>query len=675
MNDSHGKGGEAGGSDAGAPPPDCLDATGGVLDGVQLDVHGACFVVRAYQGMVEGDFITLRFDVRGPNEASAEFNVTEGWAGKDIVLWVPKDAVAAAAGCHVDVDYVIQPGSGGTIRNSAPLKLSIGKRRRHYRSTTMYLDQDSGSRRDAAATLEEPTVEESVGNKLDPTLDQGTVVVPLYAGKAPNDVVTMYWVGKDPASSTNDSFRVTSTNQGRVIRFYVDGQYIAANNRTTVEVYYEAARANGSNDGSIHIMLEVGEQAGEPGLVDPPAVEGVQNGVLNLENVPAGGAPATVAAYEGMAHYDVVFIDINGGEWEDGKQIATQAEIGQPVAFTIPREVLAMFSGREVSMRTTVIPASGGDSIRSNEVKFRILEPVGALPEVIVPLADGDALDPEQVVTPTVEVVVKPYQGIAEGDVITFTWRNTSGTPAPFTDVKTVGAIPQQDYVFEVPRAHVDQNIDKWAILSYTVVRGGAPAKPSGDLTLYIGAPFEAAATLDATGKDYIVAEKPPLVVPDFGSYTREAKFGTEPYTYATDDASIATVDNTGRVVATGNGTATISATDSLGVGRSYPITVKGVKQLFFVSASANFAGAQAACAAAGLRTVTLDEMKSFWRGYFPSTGPVAGYMGWLGYLFWTGTQIGAGTAYAYDLNGASEQGNAIGRNEADFLQVVGIAP
>ncbi|WP_254915964.1 hypothetical protein [Pandoraea sp. PE-S2T-3] len=306
---------------------------------------------------------------------------------------------------------------------------------------------------------------------------------------------------------------------------------------------------------------------------------------------------------------------------------------------------------------------------------MRILEPVGELPVVDVPLAEGGSIDPDAVIGPSVAVVVKPYQGIAEGDVITLTWTNASGVPAAFVETVTVGGTPQQDYVFDVPRAHVDQNRDQSALLSYTVKRGGGAPVASDALTLFIGEAFEAAVSVDATGKGYLVAEKPPLVVPAFATYTREGKFGTGPYTYQTSDADVAQVNNAGVVVATGNGSATISATDSLGQTRSHSLTVVGIRQVFFVSASANFAGAKVACTAAGLDMVSLDDMKAFWRGYYPSTGPVAGYMGWLSYLFWTGTQIGAGTAYAYDLNGGSEQGNATGRNEADFLQVIGIAP
>ena len=454
------------------------------------------------------------------------------------------------------------------------------------------------------------------------------------------------------------------------------GNYIAANDRGTVEIWYGVVHSAGGDDESIRLTLEIGEQPGEPGDVDPPEIEGVQNGVLNLESVPRDGALATVMQYPSMREYDVVYFSIRTDviEWEDGVPI-DELQVGKPVEMTIPRFELERVSGREVKLKTVVIHTVGGDRIESAASPIRILAPVGDLPEVDVPLADGESLDPEQVTGPSVQVVVKPYTGVAVGDVITFTWTNASGAPAPFVGTQTADDPPQHDYVFEVPSAHVDQNVDKAATLSYTVARGAAQPKPSASLTLYIGEAFEAAATLDATGKHYILAEKPPLAVPEYGTLLREAKFGAGPYVYRSSDETVASVDAAGRVTARGNGTATITATDSGNQSRSYPITVAGVVQLFFVTASANFAGAQAACASANLRVPTLDEMKAFWAGYYPSVGRVAAYMEWLSYPFWTGTTQGAGLAYAYDLNGDSEQGNVIGRNEADFMQVVGIFP
>ncbi|VVE36619.1 hypothetical protein PHO31112_03916 [Pandoraea horticolens] len=543
----------------------------------------------------------------------------------------------------------------------------------------MVLHQDASQTRDGAAPLEQPEVKEAVDGVLDPNLSTATVVVPIYTGKEVGDEIEMFWKGRTPVDSTDDSIRVTVANKGRPTNFYVEAQYIQPNEGTKVEVSYTVTHANGSTDGSLPLYLSIGQQTPVLGEVQPPVVDGVaKNGVLNLESVPQQGARAMVSPYLGMQLFDVVFIEINDRDYEWGaKSIDTPAQVGQPVEFTIPRDILAGYAGQTIELRSTVIPAKGGKSV-SPSLPVLVLEPVGALPKAVVPLAtgDGNALDPKTVTGPTIEVVVKPYPGVAERDVIAFTWKNSNDLPPqPFQQSQTAPQNPQKDYSFPVPRAYVDQNIDGSADLFYTVTRGTV-TKPSDGLTLWIGNAFQAPAKLDLTGRGYIVAEKTPPTVSDAYCYQRSANFGQAPYTYVSSDPAVVTVDkNTGKVAPVDNGTAIITATDSQKVSRAYPITVSGVRKVYFVSGSANFKGAQAACAAAGLATLTLDEMRQFWRLYYPSAGPVADYLSWLSYPFWTSTNIGAGTAYAYDLNGDSAQGNATGRNQDDYLQVTGIAP
>lgn len=377
-----------------------------------------------------------------------------------------------------------------------------------------------------------------------------------------------------------------------------------------------------------------------------------------------------MAPYEGMGIGDIVFIDINDSAWEDYVMILHAVQVGQPVSFVIPKAELQRYSGTTITVGTVV--ANNGELIESNRLSIRVVEPVGELPVVRVTGAIGNSLKPEDIVGNFVEVIVGPYPGIAEGDRITFRWVNASGSPAPFEATRDVGATPAQDYVFEVPRAHADQNQDLSATLSYIVTRGTAQT-PSDPFVLWFGEAFEAPHDVDMSIYRYIVGKKAPVSVPAFARLSREAKFGTAPYRYESTDPTLASVDSAGNVTFLGSGTVQISATDNRNETRSFTLTIRGLKRMFFVSPSADFAGAAAACAAAGLDVPTIDDLKAFWVTYFESSGPVAIYMGWLSYLFWSGTPLGAGTAYAYDLNGLDEQQNAKGRNEADYYQVVGV--
>jgi hypothetical protein len=522
--------------------------------------------------------------------------------------------------------------------------------------------------------LAKPSVLEAVDGVLNPDLPEATVVVPVYTNKAAGDRITMHWKAPTPEGSTDDGIRITDASKDRPSYFYVEAEYIKVNEGSRVEVSYVVHRPDGSDDSSEPLYITIGESKPEPGKVEPPDVEGVVDGVLNLASVSDQGANAAVRPYHGMALYDVVFIDINVNEWERAVQIDTPDKVGKPVQFVIPKSVLTGYTGQTIKLTTTVVPAKG-DIFGSLPLPVRVLEPVGALPKPSVPLAEDDVLDPKKVTGATVEAIVKPYPDIAEGDVIHFTWENTSGVPAPFTHSATAPKDPEKDYPFQVPRAQVDQNIDGSARLWYVVTRGSVTSRPSDTLALWVGDAFLAPAKLDLTGRGYIVTDKLPPVVPEAFTYTRKAKFGQPPYTYKSGTPSVATVDNQGKVTAISNGTSIISATDSKNQSLAYTLTISGVLNLFFVSGSASFSGAQAACTAAGLRSITLDEMRQFWQLYYPSAGPVSAYQGWLGYPFWTATELGAGTAYAYDLNGASAQGNATGFDETEYMQVAGIAP
>ncbi len=540
----------------------------------------------------------------------------------------------------------------------------------------MVVKKNINDESDSTPQLEQPSVEEAPDGILDPAAPSATVVVPVYAGKAAGDHITMYWEAETLEGSTQDDLPVNEAAKTRVAKFTVEAKYIKIDAGTQVKVYYTVQSVIGSQQSSKVLLINIADD--DQGLhnVQPPAISGVTDDVLNLESVPAEGATATVPPYEPMQIDDIVFIEINEGDWEDSKDIKTEEEIDSPLVFTIPRDILKGYSGQTIILSTRVF--RGTSRFDSPKSSVRVLEPIGPLPPVTVPLAPDGILDPKKVTETSVEVIVEPYEGIAKGDEIEFTWLNDNGDPPPYRDNKTAGSVPQK-YTFNVPSAQVTQNINGRATLSYTVKRGSASPKLSDEMALWIGESFEAPAKLDLGQIKYILAtEKLPPTIPENFYFVREAQFGEAPYIYNSDNPAIATVDNKGQVVAIGNGIVNISATDVHNQTYAYPLTVSGVCKLEFVSASASFAGANLACTEETLRVPTLEEMRRFWKLYTDGgSGPVAGYLGWLPYPFWTGTEMGGGTAYAYDLNGTSPsgEGNATGRDKADYLQVVGITP
>ncbi|WP_157122777.1 hypothetical protein [Pandoraea oxalativorans] len=157
-------------------------------------------------------------------------------------------------------------------------------------TTTSTSAQRTGSsasvarRRHAGVTnLPAPTLPhlESGGGILDPNLPRTNVTVPVYDGKALDDLITLHWDAPVTGVYT-DSVPVTTPNLGIPITFQVVKEEIKPNEGTTVHVFYTVSRNGVVVETSLPTDVPVGEQVAEPGDVEPPAIEGVAGGVLNL---------------------------------------------------------------------------------------------------------------------------------------------------------------------------------------------------------------------------------------------------------------------------------------------------------------------------------------------------------------------------------------------------------
>ncbi len=525
----------------------------------------------------------------------------------------------------------------------------------------------------ALAVLDPPTMAKAPDGKLPPATTHVQVDVPVYAGKQLQDEVTMRWTGHDAAASTSDDLPVNAGNLSRALHFDVEDEFIRANDGYIVTVTYEVARNGVTVGESSPLKIAVGDALPEPGDLAPPQVQGLVAGVLNLETVDAvQGALMTVAPYSGMAQWDAVAVSSVEGTFEQSR-IIDKGDVGQPVPVQVPKATLSESSGTTIHVYTTVVHE--GKVRQSASIPVLLLEAVGTLAAPRVPAAENGDLDPAKVQL-AVQAVVDRYSAIAQGDIITFSWNNASSPiDSPHPHTVTVSDTSKAEYVFEVAKEAVTNNVDGLARLSYTVTRGAADPKASASLDLWIGESFQEPATLDLSNKNVILSDKPPKVAPTECLLTRVAKFGTAPYTYASSNKRVATVDASGTVTALRDGMSQITATDSNGASRSYTVTINGIKVLAFLAGSTNYAGAGKSAQAMGMRVPTKDEMQRFWDLYSPSSGPVASYLGWLPYPFWTGTDMGAGTVWIYDLNGTSARNNADGADMTTFQQAVGIAP
>lgn len=214
-----------------------------------------------------------------------------------------------------------------------------------------------------------------------------------------------------------------------------------------------------------------------------------------------------------------------------------------------------------------------------------------------------------------------------------------------------------------IPKAVLVENLGKDVAVDYSITNVGQ----SYALEFKLGQGFAGAVEFDLASHNYIVAythsqARPPEQLPDFTRMQRVLPGATG---YASDNESVARVDNQGIVTAVSNGQATITASGAPGGSASYQLTVKGIAELHVVSSKANWEGAERLCNELGLALPTPGDFARLLDFYPP---PVDSYLELPNYPVW-GTFLGANTANTFDLN----RGVAEAQDIAAQLQAAGI--
>ncbi|MGP6460824.1 Ig-like domain-containing protein [Pseudomonas parakoreensis] len=289
----------------------------------------------------------------------------------------------------------------------------------------------------------------------------------------------------------------------------------------------------------------------------------------------------------------------------------------------------------------------------------------------IVKEAPLGILDPQTLPPDGATVTIEPWVPMRYLDHVYLFVGDTYTDDLPIS----AGAV-DKDVVFKVDASEFVADENDIVPIRYEVQLYQSTREPSDTLNLKLQTGFDAAATLDLSTEHYVVSvDKPPPVPPPAARMTRVATWGQAPYTYDSSDPSIASADaESGEITALCNGACTIRATDSQNESREYPLTVKGIQEVYFLTYAASWEGMIRVCTAAELQPITLAQTKRLWALYFPDSGPVAFFLGWLDYPVWTGDVLGADTAWTYDLNGFSDKDNATGQLKTSYWQVLGIS-
>lgn len=227
-----------------------------------------------------------------------------------------------------------------------------------------------------ASRLAAPIAKDANQGALNPDLVRTTIEIPWDDAMAGGQVIDLKWLGVRPNKSVYfpelNPHYITHNEElaKQPIPITVLGVHLAAINGGTLELYYEllsdvTVRALARRESKHAAVLRVGEPKAE---LPEPIVEGVEDGVLNPEDVPVG-TRLIVPMYNGITKDDEVHIEWVGsmtGKYEDYIKLSSITAT-QPVPFPIGYSLIEGNLGGTVDASYFVVRANS-DNVSSSEV-------------------------------------------------------------------------------------------------------------------------------------------------------------------------------------------------------------------------------------------------------------------------------------------------------------------
>ncbi len=193
-------------------------AEGSLLDPDIISVNGAQVTIPHWEGMVNGDGVTLFWG----EKYSLYLPVSGNMPGDDIVFTVPLNEIKVLSGQTVIVSYQVTQ-ANGTENRSQLLTLQI-----------------------LSTSLPVPYIRQATGNILNTgTVTEGaTVIIPAAARLRAGDVVELHWQGSNTSDTRVYTATINSADAGLDFPLVVPVDDVVANVGGTVILYYMLNREN-----------------------------------------------------------------------------------------------------------------------------------------------------------------------------------------------------------------------------------------------------------------------------------------------------------------------------------------------------------------------------------------------------------------------------------------------
>lgn len=423
-----------------------------------------------------------------------------------------------------------------------------------------------------APQLPRSVLVEAPDDQLDPTLARCTATI-SYPSMTIGDWVELFFYGLTGAGYAYawQSGRSVSRNEAlrQRMTFSIDAEHIAPLDGGSLQPRYTV-----SNDSlpspleSQRAWVQVGELRAE---LAPPGV-------------PAAGADGRLAQAKTRDGVRVVIPaepSITPGStvqvrWLGPTAAGSSEGLANAFTCTVPRAVAEACVGQAVEVTYRTHNPDNGQVRQSLPYKLWIVPDEALVLRAPVALDAGDTfLDPT--LLPAGARFQVAYQGMLADDEVIMKLTGTLAYTSPALRVA-----PFQPLLFSVPNEVLRANAGKLIQLTYSVRREGQPALSSPPLNLQVLDTLGVAiATLELNGLSIKVEGWVASGIASVGNTaTRAARGGVAPYTYASSNPAVASVNAAGLVTGNRNGDALIIVRDRRGSQVSYPVRVSNVYRL-----------------------------------------------------------------------------------------------
>lgn len=376
--------------------------------------------------------------------------VSDSLVGKEIPFTVTPTNIAVLEGGFVEVYYTIVHQSSSLTLESERLTLNVGE---------------------SAADLLPPDIVEVVDGVLDPEgLYEVDVIINVYHNMRDGDHIFMYWKTESGRGDFSDSVDVVGQAVGKPVRFYIDFDVLEASKDEDVEVYFVVEHDGFPPRSSGRLSFHVGLARDE--TVDPPAVDGVKDGLLDPKDTPLGTL-ATVPASANLVSGDYIYLTW-AGEGDDGRFEANHAvsgnDAGKAYSFDVPYRYIYNNLNRNVTVSYYIDRRDGGRA-DSGPLTFGV--ETSALPLPIITEASGTSqLNPDNVdqqLGASFQIAATAL--LKAGNEVTIYWERPGA--AIYSQSKTISASEaDRALVLRVPYNVVDASNGHSIAIRYTVNRG-----------------------------------------------------------------------------------------------------------------------------------------------------------------------------------------------------------